>query len=84
MVLTKATLAKDIDVDITLVEGIKTEVQALKSRCDSLEKIVRDLQSICDTHERTLETYQQHIISLEKSQGTLNLSYQGEEFEVMQ
>ena len=69
--------------DTALVEGLKNEVQALKSRCDILEKTVKDLQSICDTHQQTLETFRQNIIDLYRHQGMLNLSYQGEEFEVM-
>ena len=76
-------LAKGTDDDITSVEGLKNEVQAMKSRCDMLEKTVKDLQSICDTHERTLEALRQHIVNLQRDQGTLDLSYQGEEFEMM-
>jgi hypothetical protein len=75
-------LTKCID-DITLVEGLKDEVQALKSRCSMLEKNVKDLQSVCDTHQRTLEMVRQHIVNLHRHQGTLDMSYQGEEFEVM-
>jgi len=71
------------DDDTALVEGLKNEVQALKSRCDILKKTVKDLQSICDMHQRTLETFRQNIIDLYRHQGTLDLSYQGEEFEVM-
>ena len=48
-----------------------------------LEKSVKDLQSICDTHGRTLETFRQHIVKLHTHQGTLDTSYQGEDFEVM-
>jgi len=77
-------LSNGTDDNVTLVEGLKTEIQALKSRCGALEKTVGDLQSICDTHQRTLETFRQHIINLEKVQGTLDLSYEGEEFEVIQ
>jgi len=43
-----------------------------------LEKAVKDLQSICDTHQRTLETFWQHIVNIHMHQGTLDLSYQGE------
>jgi hypothetical protein len=48
-----------------------------------LEKSVKDLQSICDTHQRTLETFRKHIVDLHMHQGTLDLSYEGEEFEAM-
>jgi len=71
------------DDDTALVKGLKNEVQALKSRCDILEKTVKNLQSICDMHQRALETFQQNIIDLYRHQGMLDLSYQGEEFEVM-
>lgn len=37
-----------------------------------------------DTHQRTLETFRQHILDIRRHQGTLNLSYQGEEFEAME
>jgi hypothetical protein len=76
-------LAKGADDDTTLVEGLKNEVQALKGRCNMLEKSLKDLQSICDTHQRTLETFWQHIVNLHRHQGTLDLSYQGEDFEAM-
>ena len=66
---------------VTLVEALKNEVCALKSRSDMLKKIIKNLQSKCDTHERTLETFRQHIVDLHRYQGTLDLSYQGEEFE---
>lgn len=69
--------------DTTIVEGLKNEVQVLKSRCSMLEKTANVLQSICDTHERTLETVRKHILILHRQQGTLDSSYQGEEFEVI-
>lgn len=69
---------------MTLVDGLKIDVEALKSRCDALEKTVKDLQSICDTHERTLETFRRHIVDTNVRKGRLDLSYQGEEFEIMQ
>ena len=76
-------LTKCVDGVIALVKGLKDEVQALKSRCDTLEKSIKDLQSICDMHSRSIETYRMHVVRLEEQQGTLNLSYQGEEFELM-
>ena len=66
-----------------LVEGLKNEVQALKNRCDMLEKTVNVMNSRCDTHERSLETFQLEIIKLHRNQGTLDLSYQGETFGLM-
>jgi len=76
-------LAKGIHNDITEVECLKNAVQALKSKCNMLEKTVRDLQSICEMHQKSLETFWQHIINLHAYQGMLDLNYQGEEFEVM-
>jgi archaellum component FlaC len=78
-----ALLAKGTDGDMTPVEGLKNEVQALKSRCDILEKTVNNLKSICDTHQGIIETFRQQIVNLHGHQGTLDLSYQGEEFESM-
>jgi predicted nucleic acid-binding Zn-ribbon protein len=76
-------LAKGAYDDTMLVEDLKNEVQALKGRCNMLEKSLKDLQSICDTHQRTLETFRQHIVNLHRHQGTLDLSYKGEDFEAM-
>jgi len=58
-------------------------VQVLKTRYDMLEKTTKDLQSICDTYQRTLETLWQQIVTLHRQQGTLNLSYLGEQFEAI-
>jgi hypothetical protein len=71
-----------IDDDITVVIGLKNAVQDLKSRCNMLEKEVRNLQSICETHENSLETFREYVINLRLHQGTLDLSYEGEKFEV--
>jgi hypothetical protein len=67
----------------TLVEGLEIEIQALKRRCNILEKTAKDLQSICDTHQRTPETFRQQIVNLNSFRGTLDLGYQGEDFEAM-
>jgi hypothetical protein len=75
-------LTKGIDNDVTVVIGLKNAVQDLKCRCNMLEKTVRNLQSICETHENGLETFQKQIIDLCLCQGMLDLSYQGEKFEV--
>jgi len=76
-------LTKGTYDNITEVECLKNAVQALKSRCNMLEKTVRDLQSIYEMHQKSLETFQQHIINLHAHQGMLDSNYQGEEFEVM-
>ena len=48
-----------------------------------LERTVKNLLSICNTHERTLETFQQSITDILRRQAALDLSYEGEELEVM-
>ena len=75
-------LAKGADGDLSLVEDLKNEVQALKGRCDMLEKSVKDLQSICNTHQSTLETWQKYIVDLQNYLGVFDPSYRGEQFEV--
>jgi hypothetical protein len=45
-----------------------------------LEKTVKDLKSICNTHENTLETWQKHIVTLQKRAGVFDPSYEGEQF----
>jgi hypothetical protein len=78
-----ATKGAETEGDITLVEELKNEVAALKLRCNALEKTVEGLQSICNTHQRYIETLRKEIISIHKDRGTLDLNYQGEEFEAM-
>ena len=76
-------LTKGANDDTLLVEGLKSEVQALKSCCNMLEKLVKDLQSRYDTHEGYLETFQLEIINFRRNEGTLDLSCKGEELEDM-
>ena len=66
-----------------LVEGLKSEVQTLKSQCDMLEKLLKDLQLKCDTYEGYLETFWLEIVNFRRKEGTLDLSCQGEELEAM-
>ena len=65
------------------MEGLKNEVKALKARCDMLKKTVRVLQTICNIHQRALETWQQHIVTSQHKLGILDLSYNGEEYKLM-
>jgi hypothetical protein len=67
-----------------LVKDLKNEIQALKTKCNMLETTVKNMESVQNTHQRTLETLRQHIVSLQSHMGTLDLSYQGEELDVMQ
>ena len=75
-------LTKCIDDDIDIVKGLKDEVQVLKSRCDALEKNVKTLLSICDTHRRSLDSFRLDIVKYGIKQGTLDLSYEGEQHEL--
>jgi hypothetical protein len=75
-------LTKCIDDDVGLVKGLKDEVQALKSRCDALEKNVKTLLSICDTHRRSLDSFRLEIVRYGIEQGTLDLSYEGDRLEL--
>jgi hypothetical protein len=77
-----ATEGAETEGDITLVEELKNEVEALKLRCNTLEKTVDGLQSRCNTHEKYIEAIRKEIVKINKDQGTLDLNYQGEEFEV--
>ena len=80
--LVEGTDAKN---DTTPVKSLslENEVRGLKARCNMLEKTVRDLQSICNMHHNYIEAFRKEIISIQSHQGTLDLSYQGENFEVM-
>ena len=77
--MTRCSLGADTDIK----EGLKNEVEALKARCDALEKTVVVLKSICDTHQNTLETWRQRILISQRNQGTLDSSYNREEYELM-
>ena len=67
--------AKGTHNDIGEVKGLKDAVKALKSKCDMLEKTVSNLQSVCETHQKSLETFWQHIKNLHANRETLDLSY---------
>jgi len=75
-------LAQGKDYD-RMIEDLKTEVQALKSRCDGYEKANRDLTSRCDTHENTLEMLRQQIVRYLDSQGTLSTMYHGNTYDLL-
>ena len=69
--------------DDGIVEGLKTEVQVLKSRCDGYEKAIKDLTSRCDMHENALEMLWQQIVCCLHSQGTLSTMYYGKNYDIM-
>ena len=80
-------IANVADNNSALVEGLKSETksetQALKIRCNALKRTIRDLQLICDMHWGYLETFRQHIARLQERSGMLDLTYQGEQLELM-
>jgi hypothetical protein len=78
------TEGTEAEGDIALVENLKNEIDALKSRCNKLEKTVKDMEYNYNTHERYLETFRKEIITLHSDRGTLDLSYPGGEFELME
>jgi hypothetical protein len=65
------------------IKELKIEVEAQKMRCDGHERMIKDLQSICDTHENTLETLRQKVVELHRSNGTLSATYYGETYDII-
>jgi hypothetical protein len=65
------------------VKKLKMEVQRLNAKCDLYEGQILDLQSKYDTHQRTLEMLQQHVVGILDSQGTLSTTYGGTSYEVI-
>ncbi|KAF8264130.1 hypothetical protein EI94DRAFT_1703479 [Lactarius quietus] len=62
-------------------KDLEMEVQALMARCNEYERIIKDLQSACDTPENILEMLRQQIISLHDSGGTLSSLYSGKNYD---
>ena len=66
-----------------IVEGLKMEVQALKTRCNRYEKIIEDLTSRLETHENAIEMLWQQIVHYLDSQGTLSTAYYGKNYDLL-
>lgn len=66
------------------VEELKIEVEALKMRCDALESVIEIFQSRFDSQENCIESYRQEVARLHNIRGTLNTSYQGENYDIRQ
>ncbi|KAF8259736.1 hypothetical protein EI94DRAFT_1706873 [Lactarius quietus] len=64
-------------------KDLKMEVQALTARCDEYERIIKDIQSACDTHENILEMLRQQIVNIHDSGGTLNSMYGGKNYDLI-
>lgn len=74
--------AQDSTNDAT-IDGLRKVIQALKRRCDRLERTIGDLVLRCNTHERLLNEYRLEIVGYKDHKGTLNTDYQGEKFDLM-
>ena len=78
-------LAKGTGDDISLrYEALKATCDELKDTIIELQKSVEILQSTSQTHERTLEMLRKKTAGLQRDQSSLDLRYQGEEFELME
>lgn len=75
------TYAAGTDNNI-VVEDLKNEIWALKSRCNTLESTIENLKSICKTHEDLLEGHRLELLDIHRDQGTLNTSYEGESYDL--
>ena len=76
-------LAKDTGDDITLrYETLKATCDELKNTVNELQNSVKVLQSMCKTHENSLEMLWRETAGFQRDQGSLDLSYQGEQFEL--
>ena len=69
--------------DDGIIDGLKLEVHALKNRCDEYERMIKDLQSRCNTHQNALEMLRQQIVRCLDSQGTLSTMYHGKNYDMM-
>ena len=67
-----------------IIEDLKNEIQALKSRCNVFERTVEDLQCRLETHKKFIEGYREEIVRIQADQGTLNVTYEGEHLELME
>jgi hypothetical protein len=57
-----------------ILEGLKKEVQALKSKCDNLEESIEDLKCGQESHENLIEDHRMKIVGLNRHLGTLDTS----------
>ena len=76
--------AKGTDDNTTLVEGLRNEVQALKGTVNDLEKAVKVLQFTSRAHQSLLEALRKHATNFKWREGTLDLGYEGEMYELME
>ncbi|KAF8262943.1 hypothetical protein EI94DRAFT_1704366 [Lactarius quietus] len=74
--------AKGEDNDKTF-KDLKLEVQALTVRCNEYKRMIKDLQSACDTHKNILEMLWHQIINLHDSRGTLSSTYGGKNYDLI-
>ena len=69
--------------DDGIIEGLKLEVHTLKNRCNRYERMIKDLQSRCYTHQNALEMLLQKIVHCLDSQGTLSTMYHRKNYDMM-
>ena len=74
---------EDVIAPAEELKNVKNDVETLKIRCNALEKAVKKLESVADTHERLLEAYRQEITRIHRDQGVLDLTYEREKLELM-
>lgn len=74
---------KDDNAINTIIEDLREDIWALRSKCDGLERDIQALKLRCNTHERVLEVYREEIVSFKDGQGTLDTMYRGEKFELI-
>jgi uncharacterized coiled-coil DUF342 family protein len=59
------------------------DVRELKARCDMYERMIKDLQSRYDTHQRALDMHRKEIVGIQDHLNTLDTTYDGERYELM-
>lgn len=62
--------------------NLKIEVQTLKNRCDRYEKMIKDLQSKCETNEMFLEMLRKDVVGILSAQKRLDTTYKGKSYEL--
>jgi hypothetical protein len=75
--------AANNDIERNTLKMFIDEVQTLKTRCNMLEKRVKDLEWRCESHEVLLERDRLEILKLHASRGPIDTEYNGEKFDLM-
>ena len=67
-----------------IIEVLRESIKTLERRCNELEGSIKDIQSRYNAHERLLNIYQEEILVIKFGQGTLEMDYKGEKFDLME